>query len=285
VRSCSGFGSGAVFETPAECIMNLELANKVVVISGGAKGIGEAITMGFAEEGAVTCILGRNPVEAAQLCARVAEGGARAEFFQCELTDENAVRDAVGAVLKKHGRIDCVVNNAGVNDGAGLRAGVDAFRASLEKNIVHCFVLVQAAMDALIASRGAVVNVGSKCASTGQGGTSGYVAAKGAMNALTREWAIDFAPHGVRVNCVIPAEVMTPMYQKWIASRPDPSGALAAIEKTIPLGQRMTIAREIADAVVFAASPRSSHTTGQIIYVDGGYTHLDRAVTAKGDSK
>jgi L-fucose dehydrogenase len=265
--------------------MNLELANKVVLISGGAKGIGEAITTGFAAEGAVACILGRNPVEAGQLCARVSEDGGRAEFFRCELTDDHAVRAAVDAVLKKYGRIDCVVNNAGVNDGAGLRAGVDAFRASLEKNIVHCFVLVQAAMDALIASRGAVVNVGSKCASTGQGGTSGYVAAKGAMNALTREWAIDFAPHGVRVNCVIPAEVMTPMYQKWIASRPDPSAALAAIEQSIPLGQRMTTAREIADAVVFAASPRSSHTTGQVIYVDGGYTHLDRALTANGSSK
>ena len=285
MRSCSGFGSGAVFKTPLESIMNLELASKVVVISGGAKGIGEAITISFAAEGAVACILGRNPVEAEELCARVAEDGGRAEFFACELTDENAVREVVGVIFKKYGRIDCVVNNAGVNDGAGLNSGVDAFRESLEKNIVHCFVLVQAAMDALIASRGSVVNVGSKCASTGQGGTSGYVASKGAMNALTREWAIDFAPHGVRVNCVIPAEVMTPMYQKWIASRPDPSGALAAIEQTIPLGQRMTTAREIADAVVFAASPRSSHTTGQIIYVDGGYTHLDRAVTTKGASK
>lgn len=265
--------------------MNLELANKVVVISGGAKGIGEAITLGFAAEGAVACIFGRNPQEAGELCARIAQSGGVAEFHSCELTDENAVSKAVQAVLQKHGRIDCVVNNAGVNDGAGLRSGVDAFRASLEKNIVHCFVLVQAAMDALIASRGAVVNVGSKCASTGQGGTSGYVAAKGAMNALTREWAVDFAPHGVRVNCVIPAEVMTPMYQKWISARPDPVAALSSIERTIPLGRRMTTAREIADAVVFAASPRSSHTTGQILYVDGGYTHLDRAVTATGDSK
>ena len=272
-------------EAQCESAMNLELTNKVVLISGGSKGIGEAITIGFASEGAVACILGRNPKESEILCARIAQSGGRAEFYSCELTDENAVRGAVRAVLEKHGRIDCVVNNAGVNDGAGLGGGVDAFRASLEKNIVHCFVLVEAAMDALIKSRGAVVNVGSKCASTGQGSTSGYVAAKGAMNALTREWAVDFAPHGVRVNCVIPAEVMTPMYQKWISSRPDPTAALAKIESTIPLGGRMTTAREIADAVVFAASARSAHTTGQILYVDGGYTHLDRAVTTKGDSK
>ena len=210
-------GQGVVSQ--CESVMNLELANKVVLISGGSKGIGEAITIGFAAEGAVACILGRNPKESEDLCARIAQSGGRAEFYSCELTDENAVSGAVRAVLEKHGRIDCVVNNAGVNDGAGLGGGVDAFRASLEKNIVHCFVLVEAAMVALIKSRGAVVNVGSKCASTGQGSTSGYVAAKGAMNALTREWAVDFAPNGVRVNCVIPAEVMTPMYQKWISSR------------------------------------------------------------------
>jgi len=260
--------------------MNLELQDKVVLVTGGAKGIGEAITRAFAAEGAIACILGRNPEEAARLVAEIATQGGRADAFACEMTDEAAVRAAVAAVLAKYRRIDCVVNNAGVNDGVGLRAPLAAFRASLEKNIVQCVVLVQAALDALIASRGSIVNIGTKCASTGQGGTSGYVAAKGAMNALTREWALDLAPHGIRVNCVIPAEVMTPLYERWLKQRPDPAAALERIKSTIPLGRRMTTAREIADTVVFVASPRSSHTTGQLLYVDGGYVHLDRACTS-----
>ena len=264
--------------------MNLELENKVVLVTGGAKGIGEAITRGFAAEGAIPCILGRNPAEAETLIAELKAGSRRADRFACEMRDEASIRAAVAAVLAKYGRIDCVVNNAGVNDGVGLRSPVADFRASLEKNIVQCFVLVQAALDALIAGKGTIINIGSKCAVTGQGGTSGYVAAKGAMNGLTREWALDLAQHGIRVNCVLPAEVMTPQYSRWISTRPDPAASLAEINRTIPLGQRMTTAEEIANTVVFAASPRSAHTTGQILYVDGGYVHLDRACTTKASS-
>ncbi len=264
--------------------MNLELDGKVVLITGGAKGIGAAITRAFAAERAVPCILGRNPAEAAQLVAEIRAAGGRADAFACEMTDEAAVRAAVANVLAEHGRIDVVVNNAGVNDGAGLRAPVAAFRASLERNLVHCFVLVQAALDALIAAKGAIVNVGSKCAVTGQGGTSGYAAAKGGLNALTREWAVELAPHGIRVNCVLPAEVMTPLYARWLEQRPDPAAALAAIKQTIPLGHRLTTAEEIAATVVFVASPQASHTTGQILHVDGGYVHFDRASTTKASS-
>lgn len=261
--------------------MNLGLEHKVVIVTGGAKGIGAAITRAFAAEGAIPCILGRNPAEAAALVAEITARGGRADALSCEMTDEAAVRAAVAAVLAKHGRLDVVVNNAGVNDGVGLRSPVADFRLSLEKNIIQCFVVVQAALDALIAGRGVIINIGSKCSVTGQGGTSGYVAAKGAMNGLTREWALDLAPHGIRVNCVLPAEVMTPQYGRWISTRPDPAASLTEINRTIPLGRRMTTSEEIADTVVFAASPRSSHTTGQILYVDGGYVHFDRACTTK----
>ena len=264
--------------------MNLGLEHHVVIVTGGAKGIGEAITRGFAAEGAIPCIFGRNREEAAKLVAELQAQGRQADSFHCELTDEAAVRAAVTAVQAKYSRIDCIVNNAGVNDGVGLRSPVADFRASLEKNIVQCFVLVQAALDALIASKGTIVNIGTKCSLTGQGGTSGYVAAKGAMNGLTREWALDLAKHGIRVNCILPAEVMTPMYERWISTRPDPAAAVAAINATIPLEHRMTTAGEIANTAVFVASPRSSHTTGQILVVDGGYVHLDRAYSTKASS-
>lgn len=108
--------------------------------------------------------------------------------------------------------------------------------------------------------------------------SSAYVAAKAAQLGLTREWAAALAPYGVRVNAVLPAEVMTPMYERWIGIRPDPQAALARIAERIPLGHRLTTAAEIADTVVFLLSDRASHTTGQWLHADGGYVHLDRAL-------
>ncbi len=259
--------------------MNLQLQNQVVIVTGGAKGIGEAITLAFAEEGATVCIFGRNPEEGRQLAEACTAQDQRVESYAVEMTDEDAVRKAVAEVVARHGRIDVVVNNAGGNDAVSLRHSSADFRASLEKNIVQCFSLIHHALDPLIASKGNIVNIGSKCSVTGQGGTSGYAASKGAMNALTREWALDLGRHGIRVNCVIPAEVMTPLYDRWLAQATDPAAAREQLNQTIPLGRRTTTAEEIARTVVFVASPCSSHTTGQLLFVDGGYVHLDRACT------
>jgi NAD(P)-dependent dehydrogenase (short-subunit alcohol dehydrogenase family) len=259
--------------------MNLELTNKVILITGGAKGIGAGITRAFAEEGAVACILGRNAKEADEIIAEQAAKGNRVESYSIEMTDEATIQKAIEEIMAAHGHIDAVINNAGGNDAIGLRHGTDDFRQSLEKNIVSCFALVHHALDPLIASRGVIINIGSKCAVTGQGGTSGYAASKGAMNALTREWALDLAHYGIRVNCVIPAEVITPLYERWLAQAPDPAMAREQLNQTIPFERRTTTVAEIADSVVFLTSPKSSHTTGQLIFVDGGYVHLDRACT------
>jgi L-fucose dehydrogenase len=128
-------------------------------------------------------------------------------------------------------------------------------------------------------TRGAIVNISSKTALTGQGNTSGYCAAKGAQLALTREWAASLLEDGIRVNAVLPAEVMTPLYRSWLDTFDDPQAKLANIVQKIPLGRRMTRAEEIADMAVFLLSDRASHITGQWLVVDGGYVHLDRALT------
>lgn len=260
--------------------MNLELENKVVIVTGGAKGIGEAITRAFSAEGAIPVILGRNPAEAAAIIGELGKSGQRADSFHAELTDPGAIRTAVQSIVSKYGRIDVIVNNAGCNDAVSLRHEPEDFVRSLGRNLVHSFTLVHHALDALIASRGNIINIGSKTATTGQGGTSGYAAANGALNALTREWAVDLGKFGIRVNCVVPAEVITPQYERWLANAPDPALARRRLDESVPFGHRTTTAREIAYAVVFTASARSSHTTGQILHVDGGYVHLDRACTA-----
>ena len=253
--------------------MDLRLKDKVVIVTGGGSGIGAAVSEVLAEEGAIPVILTRRAPETAWLA-----GVKRAEVVLADLSDDDQCRRAVTEIRARHGRIDGLVNNAGANDSIGLEAGPDAFRQSLDRNLVHYYTLVHLLADDLRATKGSIVNVASKTALTGQGATSAYVAAKAAQLGLTREWAAAFLKDGVRVNAVIPAEVMTPLYANWLTTFPNPEERLAEITRHIPLGQRMTTPREIADTVVFLLSPRSSHTTGQWLFPDGGYTHLDRAI-------
>jgi NAD(P)-dependent dehydrogenase (short-subunit alcohol dehydrogenase family) len=257
--------------------MNLELEGKVALVTGGAKGIGAAIVRAFAREGAIVSIVDRNPNVAGELVEQIKKNGGQAFCIPTELTDEQACRNAVEKTIEMGGGLDVLVHNAGVNDGVGLDSPPSAFLESIRKSLFHVFALTHFALDKLVESKGNIINIGSKVAVTGQGGTSGYAACKGAMNALTREWALDLADRGVRVNSVIPAEVMTPMYRRWLDSLEDPEATLRSIEENIPLGNRMTTDAEIADSVVFLASARSSHTSGQIFYPDGGYVHFDRA--------
>jgi L-fucose dehydrogenase len=134
------------------------------------------------------------------------------------------------------------------------------------------------ALPYLKKSKGAIVNIGSKTAETGQGNTSAYAASNGGRNALTREWAVELLPYFIRVNAVIVAECYTPLYDTWIKTFDNPEEKLKSITGKIPLENRMTSAEEIANMVAFLLSEKSSHTTGQLIHVDGGYVHLDRAI-------
>ncbi len=256
--------------------MDLQLKGKVIIVTGGAKGIGEGIVDVLSREGALPAIVGRNEADNKLALEKIGNNG-----FQvgAELTQPDQCRDAVNAVVKKYGRIDGLVNNAGVNDGVNLENGsYDAFMSSLHKNLVHYYLMAHHALPELKKTQGAIVNIGSKVAETGQGSTSAYAAANGGRNALTREWAVELLKYGIRVNAVIVAESFTPLYEKWIRTLPDPEKKLKEINQTIPLGNRMTTAEEIANMVAFLLSERSSHTTGQLIHVDGGYVHLDRAV-------
>ena len=262
--------------------MDLGLRDQVVCITGGGSGIGEAITRLCIEEGARPVIVSRSTPAVLLLLDDLREAGHAVEFFEGELDPANC-EAAIHFIRERYGRLDGLVNNAGVNDGIGLASGTPRqFQNSLRDNLVHYFAMAHYALPLLTASRGAIVNISSKVALTGQGGTSAYAAVKGAQLSLTREWAAELASRGIRVNCVLPAEVLTPLYETWLAGLDAPEETLAAIASRIPLGHRMTTPREIASMVVFLLSSRhSGHTTGQQIVVDGGYTHLDRALTSR----
>lgn len=253
--------------------MKLNLTDKVIIITGGSKGIGAGCVEAFAAEGAIPVIVGRSPQIGQALIEKVGKG----LVIEAELSSEEACKNAIDQTLASYGKIDGIVHNAGVNDGVSLSHTPTEFLASLQRNIFHVFALSHYALEALKHSKGFIVNISSKVADTGQGSASGYAASKGAMNALTREWALDLAKHGIRVNAVVPAEVMTPQYETWLNSLENSEETLKKIESRIPFGSRMTTCEELANMVVFIASDKSSHTTGQILYPDGGYVHLDRS--------
>jgi L-fucose dehydrogenase len=259
--------------------MDLHLAQKVIIVTGGAKGIGEGITRVLAGEGALPVIIGRNAQDNQKLIDSMSRDGLTAWQVTAELSKPEACKKAVDEVIARFGRIDGVVNNAGMNDGVGLESGdYERFMDSLHKNLIHYYLIVHHALPQLKKNKGPIVNITSKTAETGQGNTSAYAAANGGRNALTREWAVELLKYGIRVNAVVVAESWTSAYDKWINTLPDPDAKLKEIRSKIPLENRMTTPEEIANMVAFLLSGRSSHTTGQIIHVDGGYVHLDRAL-------
>ena len=257
--------------------MDMKLNDKPVIVTGGGRGIGAAVALALAAEGAIPVVLDRD-VPSADFKRTLGDLQPRSRHFQLDLSDEAACRSAVADCVSAFGGLYGLVNNAGVNDNVGLDAGPAAFAGSLDRNLMHYYLMAHLCVPHLRNSRGAIVNISSKTALTGQGNTSGYCAAKGAQLSLTREWAASLREDGIRVNAVVPAEVMTPLYGEWLATFEDPTAKLAEITRRIPLGKRLTTAEEIAAQVVFLLSERAAHTTGQWIFVDGGYTHLDRAL-------
>ena len=258
--------------------MDLKLKDKVFIVTGGSKGIGEGISRELVQEGASVMIGTRSQGDHTKKLA--AELGESVELVHGDLQNLDFCQSLVKQTVDRHGAIHGIVNNAGVNDSKGLDDGPQAFRDSIAKNLFHYYDLVHFALPWLKKSKGAIVNIASKVALTGQGGTSGYAAAKAAQLGLTREWAVELLPFGIRVNAILPAEVMTPLYRQWLDHNfADPALKEKEINDKIPLENRMTTKEEIAAMVVFLLSQRSSHTTGQWLNVDGGYVHLDRGIT------
>jgi NAD(P)-dependent dehydrogenase (short-subunit alcohol dehydrogenase family) len=255
--------------------MDLGLRDKIVLVTGGAKGIGAATVKAFLAEDCKVVIVDRD-TEAGPVLAK--SSGSKARFVEADLTNLKSCKQAVEQTVSWFGGLDVLVNNAGFNDGLGLETSPEDFMTSVQNNLLHVYAMTHYSLPQLRKGPGSILNLGSKVSVTGQGKTSAYAAAKGAISALTREWAVALAPEKVRVNCVIPAECITDQYEQFFQTQTNPEAAKKAIADIVPFEQRLTTPEEIAQTIVFLASESSSHTTGQLVFVDGGYTHFDRAV-------
>ena len=256
--------------------MELGLNDKVVLITGGARGIGAAAVRAFLNENCNVVFVDRDAESGSELAKSSSPNG---RFIEAELNTPESCRQAVEKTVSFFGGIDVLVNNAGFNDGLGLEIPPEEFMNSVRNNLLHVYAMTHYSLLQLRKSQGCLVNLGSKVSETGQGNTSAYAAAKGAIQALTREWAVALAPDNIRVNCVMPAECHTDQYEQFFQARKNPEVTRQAIGNLVPLSHRLTTPEEIAQTIVFLASDCSSHTTGQHIFVDGGYTHFDRAVS------
>ena len=255
--------------------MDLGLRDKIVLVTGGAKGIGAATVKAFLAEDSKVVVIDRDAETGSSLAK---SSGSKVRFIEADLTDLEFCKQAVEQTILMFGGLDVLVNNAGFNDGLGLETPPEEFMISVQNNLLHVYAMTHYALPQLRKGPGCILNLGSKVSVTGQGKTSAYAAAKGAISALTREWAVALAPYKIRVNCVIPAECLTDQYEQFFQTQTNPEATKKAIADLVPFAQRLTTPEEIAQTIVFLASDRSSHTTGQFIFVDGGYTHFDRAV-------
>ena len=255
--------------------MDLGLRDKIILVTGGAKGIGAATVEAFLAEDCKVVLVDRDAETGVALAKSL---GSRARYLEADLTVSKACKKVIEQTVSLFGGLDVLVNNAGFNDGLGLETPPEDFMLSVQNNLLHVYAMTHYALPQIRKGPGCILNLGSKVSVTGQGQTSAYAAAKGAISALTREWAVALAPDKIRVNCVIPAECLTDQYEQFFQSQTNPEAAKKAIADIVPFAQRLTTPEEIAQTIVFLASECSSHTTGQLVYVDGGYTHFDRAV-------
>jgi meso-butanediol dehydrogenase/(S,S)-butanediol dehydrogenase/diacetyl reductase len=245
-----------------------ELANRVIVLTGGGDGIGAECALAYVREGATVAILDRDIVSAE---CTATKAGERCIALRADVSDETMLRSAFTDVLQRFGRIDAVHNNAGIaSPSRPLHETTEAEWDDLQRiNVKSVYWTTRFAFEALAASRGTILNTASVVGLIGQTNHAAYVASKGALISLTKAMAADYASSSIRVNAICPAGVWTPMLERWSDEQPDPSSIRQYLDDIHLLGP-CPHGDVIADAAVFLLSHRARFITGCILPVSGG---------------
>lgn len=250
--------------------MNLDFTGKVAIVTGGAMGIGEATARKLAGLGASVAILDIDRDGGSKSAAAIAMNGHICEFFPCNISVGAEVSRAVAAVVNKYGTLDILVSNAGIQlYGDAVTTSEEDWDRLMGINLKGCFLVAKYAVPHMVERGGAIVIVGSVQSMTAVSNSLAYVASKHGLLGLTRAMSIDYANRGVRVNCVCPGAIDTPML-RWAAGlSDDPEKVIRTCNRMHPLG-RMGKPGEVADAITYLVSPMASFITGAALLVDGG---------------
>ncbi len=241
---------------------------RVAVITGAGRGIGEGCARAFAEQGFAVVIAEKDTGLGLKLESDLQTLGFEAFFVETDVTNPSSIERLIAQTLSKFGRVDVLVNNAGRNKRTPLlEISQNDWDAGLLLNLSSVFLMCRATMPHLIDTKGSIVNVSSLVGLQGQAEAVVYAAAKGGVIALTKTLALDFAPLGVRVNCICPGDIWTPQYSEWLAEQPDGRAMLEAISARLPIG-RLGTTEETAQAVYFLAT--NGFANGVILTLDGG---------------
>ena len=253
-------------------MMGERLEGKVAVVTGGGSGIGRASAVAMAQEGASVFAVDQDPDGAAETATMVSDLGAQAASFEADVTDEDAARHGVATAIERFGRVDVLMTAAGISVG---RTVVDTEPDDWDRvfavNVKGTYLWMRAALPGMIErGSGSVILIASQLGVAGGMGNSAYIASKGAVIALARTAAVDYATAGVRVNSILPGATETPLLDRSFGRLRDPDAARARSLARHPMG-RFGRAEEVAAAAVYLASDESSFTTGTELRVDGGW--------------
>lgn len=248
-----------------------ELNNKVAIITGAAMGIGRACAEHLAQQGAAVVIADRDAKQGAECANDITQTGAQALFVQTDVSKMADMQNLANRTVEAFGRIDILVNNAALAiPGSVHEMTEEQWDTTLSVNLGGVWRAMNVCVPHMIkGSGGSIINISSTQAFRGFKGWGAYAAAKGGINSLTQQTAVDLAPHGIRVNAVAPGTIMTPMNQKIFAEAENPEELIESWKKAHPIGRYGEV-YEVAEAVLFLASERSSFITGDILRVDGG---------------
>ncbi len=250
--------------------MNIDLTGKVAIVTGGAMGIGEATARKLADLGATVAIFDIDHKVGRQSAAAIAKGGVICDFFPCDVSISDDVLQAVKAVACKYGAVDILVSNAGIQlYGDAVATTEEEWDRLMGINLKGCFLVSKFVVPHMIERGGAIVIVGSVQSMTAISNSLAYVASKHGLLGLTRAMSLDYANRGIRVNCVCPGAIDTPMLRWATSLSEDPEKVIQTCNRMHPIG-RIGKAEEVADAIAYLASPMASFITGAALIVDGG---------------